>query len=221
MAGVTTSFPNSAKTEYPSAAHCLLATATFTANTTNASPTLATVSSLAGLAIGMPISGTGIAAGAVIVAFASGTSITMSANATATGTGVTITAVGDVFKMGLIKSGMAGTYDATTALYSTITGNTDEATGTGYTAGGTALTNVSPALSSGVAVMTFSPNPSWTSATLSVAAAFIQNTIARFANVTGRLIGLFDLGGTQSVTNGTLTLVIPVANNTTGLLRIS
>lgn len=68
-----------------------------TANTTSGSATL-TVTANSGdpIVVGQPVSGTGIAAGAVISALGTGTggagTYTMSANATATGTGVTVTA---------------------------------------------------------------------------------------------------------------------------------
>jgi hypothetical protein len=67
--------------------------ATFTANTTSGSPTLASVSSFAGRYVGQALSGTGIPAGARIQAMDTGAStITMTDNATANGTGVTVTA---------------------------------------------------------------------------------------------------------------------------------
>ena len=62
-----------------------------TGDTTNTSPTLTNMSSLSGLAIGDAISGAGIPAGTVILAFPTATSITMSANATATAAGITVT----------------------------------------------------------------------------------------------------------------------------------
>ena len=40
----------------------------------------------------------------------------------------------DSIKIALIKSSMAGTYGAATTNYSDVTGNSDEATGTGYSA---------------------------------------------------------------------------------------
>ena len=45
----------------------------------------------------------------------------------------------DSIKIALIKSSMAGTYNATTTNYSDVTGNSDEATGTNYTTGGQVL----------------------------------------------------------------------------------
>lgn len=73
-----------------------VATDTATANTTNGSASLVVTAVNGGnvLAVGQPISGTGIPAGAYIIAgpAAGGAgTYTMSANATATGTGVTVT----------------------------------------------------------------------------------------------------------------------------------
>ena len=42
----------------------------------------------------------------------------------------------DSIKLALIKASPSGTYDATTTNYSDVTGNSDEASGTNYTAGG-------------------------------------------------------------------------------------
>src|SRR6185312_11839580 len=83
---------------------------------------------------------------------------------------------GNTFKMALIKVGPAGTYGAASTNYSNITGNSDEVSGTGYSAGGTALTNVTPTTSGTTAYTTFSPNPSWTSATFSTTACMIYNS---------------------------------------------
>lgn len=69
-------------------------TATVTANFTSGSPTM-TVTAGTGLALGQPVSGTGIPAGTYISALGTGTggtgTYTLSANATATNTGVTVT----------------------------------------------------------------------------------------------------------------------------------
>jgi flagellar hook-associated protein 2 len=64
---------------------------TFSASTTSGSTTV-TVASIANLAVGAPISGAGIPAGATIASIdtTSGTSFTISAPATATGSGVTL-----------------------------------------------------------------------------------------------------------------------------------
>ena len=60
-----------------------------TGTTTSGSNSVTSVSSTVGLAVGMPITGTGIASGSTISAIGSGT-LTLSKNATATGTGVAL-----------------------------------------------------------------------------------------------------------------------------------
>lgn len=67
------------------------APAAFTATTTNGSPTLTAVSTVANLQVGMQLSGTGITAGTYIVSINASNNITMSANATASNVGTTIT----------------------------------------------------------------------------------------------------------------------------------
>lgn len=67
---------------------------TLTANTTNASNVLSSISSTRGLYVGMPVSGTGIPANAAIASITGSTTATMSANATATGTAAALTVTG-------------------------------------------------------------------------------------------------------------------------------
>lgn len=66
-------------------------------NTTNASNSITTLSSTTGLYVGMPVSGSGIPAGATIASIVNSTSITISANATATATAVSLTFTGRIF----------------------------------------------------------------------------------------------------------------------------
>ncbi len=69
-----------------------LAPTNFTANNTNGSPTLTSVSSFTGLWVGMAINGTGIVAGTTILAmFPSSSTITLSANCTSTNSPITVT----------------------------------------------------------------------------------------------------------------------------------
>jgi hypothetical protein len=123
---------------------------------------------------------------------------------------------GNAFKMALIKVSPTGTYGAASTNYSNITGNSDEVTGTGYSAGGTALTNVTPTTSGTTAYWTFSPNPSWTSATFSTTACMIYNTTN-----SNRAVSTHDFGGTQTVSAGTLTVVMPTADASNAILRIA
>lgn len=126
---------------------------------------------------------------------------------------------GHVFKCALIKPTPTGTYDQTSTQYSDITGNSDEITGTGYSSGGfawTAAQNISPALTSNVATTSWSVNPSWTGATISARGCMIYNSSA-----SNKGTSVHDFGGTQSVTSGTLTLVLPTNDNTNAILRIA
>jgi hypothetical protein len=76
-----------------------------------------------------------------------------------------------------------------------------------------------------VATASFSPNPSWTSATISTTAGVIYNSSTRLGAaatpLNGRSVSVHDFGGTQTVTGGTLTLVMPTNNGTNAILRIA
>lgn len=133
---------------------------------------------------------------------------------------------GLTYKMLLIKSGATGAYDKTltnvgtpgTGSPSTSNVGTDEASGAGYTTGGFTLTNVAPTLYTDTAVVTFSVNPSWTTATFSVICGVIYTSDSTLGTA-GRTVAVFDFGGTQAVSAGTFTVTLPVAAAATGLIR--
>lgn len=138
------------------------------------------------------------------------------------------TTTGNVFKVALIASALAGNvaYGAATTNYGAGSGTptqanlgTDEASGTGYTAGGFAFTaaqNITP-LTSGIgAYWQWSVNPSWTGVTVSVAGCEIYNSSSG-----NRVVYVGSFGGTQVVTGGTLTLIMPVNGVGTSLLQLN
>ena len=128
------------------------------------------------------------------------------------------TTSGHVFNMALIKSAPTGVYGAASTNYSNITGNTDETSGTGYTAGGfawTAAQNTTPATSGTTAFWSWSVNPSWTAATFSTQGCMIYNTSSG-----NRAVYVGDFGGTQSVSAGTFTVILPANGSTTSILAI-
>jgi len=135
---------------------------------------------------------------------------------------------GLAYKMLLIKASPTGTYDQTLANVgtpgsgtpSTTNVGTDEVSGTGYTTGGFTLTNVNPALSSNVATTSFSVNPNWTSASFSTTSAVIFTNDATLGSA-GRTVGNYDFGGTQTVSSGTFTVVIPANASGTAIIRIT
>ena len=219
MAGYTTAMCGSAKAEMASAEHCFAAAVTPTGNLTNGSTAIASLSSSTGLVHGMPVTGTGIPSNTFILNNA-GTWL-LSQAATATNTGVTLTCSGDAFKIALGIPSPTGTYGASSTNYSNLTGNSDEVSGTGYTAGGQALVNnISPANSAGNAYWQWSANPSWTSSTFSARAALVYNTSNR-APSNNRAVSVHDFGGTQSVSGGTFTLLQPTNGSTTSLLQLN
>lgn len=123
---------------------------------------------------------------------------------------------GNAHKVALIKATPTGTYGAASTSYTNITGNTDEVSGTGYTAGGKALTNVNPTTSGTTAFTDFS-DVSWTSATFSTDGCMIYND----TDAGDTAIEVHDFGGTKSVTAGTFTIQFPVADATNAIIRIA
>ena len=217
----TTAFPTSFKQQLAQGMHNFSGPQAPTGNVTSGSNTIASVSAETNLCRGMPISGTGIPAGAFIVDLPTATTMTVYGQPTITNAGVTLTCSGDTFDVALIKNGCAGTYGAASTAYSNITGNSDEASGTGYTAGGQAMTaNTTPSTSSTIAFWSWSTNPSWTGATLNVQGCMIYNASNRGGYAANNAVYVGDFGGEQLVSAGTLTLVLPTNNSSSAILRI-
>ena len=228
MGSITTAFSTSAKSEFFSAAHCFQQTVSPTGTIASGSFSITSVSSMAGVCVGMSISGTGIPSNTVVAAITSASALVLSQAATANTSTLALTISGDVFNIALIIPSPTGTYGAASVNYTDITGNSDEVSGAGYTAGGIALTNVSPTTSGTTGYVTFNPNPSWSSASFSTAGCMIYNTSARLGGTSGtntqgagRCVGVFSFSGTQSVTSGTLTIVMPSATAASACLRLA
>lgn len=122
---------------------------------------------------------------------------------------------GSNLKIALIKESPAGTYGAATTNYSDVTGNSDEVSGTGYTTGGATLTRIDPS-TSGTTALTDFADPAWTTATFTSDAALIYN-----ADLSDASIGVYDFGGTKSVTADTFTLIMPAADASNAILRLA
>jgi hypothetical protein len=131
------------------------------------------------------------------------------------------TTSGNVFAVALGKVGAARTYGAATVNLTDLnTATTDEvASGGGYTTNGflwTAAQNTTPSSSGTTAFWSWSVNPNWTSASFSTIACLLYNSTS-----SGKAVYVGDFGGTQTVTSGTLTLVLPANGVGTSLLRIA
>ena len=229
MAGITTAMCTSFKQELFSGGHCFNATVNPTFTIASAATAVTTVSSMAGVAVGMAFScaTAGIPNNTVVAAITGSNALTISNVSTAAITGGTATIAGDVFKIALIKQGMSGAYSSTNVNYTDITA--DEVANTnGYATQGVALTNVTATTVGTVAFINFTPNPQWTSATFSTAGCMIYNSSVRNGSTSGtnstgggRACSVHDFGGSQQVSSGTFTVLMPTANSTSAILRIA
>ena len=121
----------------------------------------------------------------------------------------------DSLKIALIKDTPTGTYGAATTNYSDVTGNSDEATGTNYTAGGQVLDSATISLSGSTAFVDFADEV-FTNLTISADGAIIYN-----ASQGNKAIAVFDFGGTVTATSGDFTVVFPTADSSNAVIRIS
>lgn len=123
----------------------------------------------------------------------------------------------DTFKAALYLS--SATVNASTTAYSA----TNEVTGTGYTAGGVAVTNATAptatnsSSTAGVAYWTPSASITYTSVTLSTAfnAVLIYNSTQ-----SNKAVAVYTFGD-QTITAGTFTLTMPSNTTSTALLRLA
>jgi hypothetical protein len=223
MGTVTSGFCDSAKVEIMAGGHCFQASYTSSANTTTVinttTLTLGGSDDASALVVGMSISGSGIAANTYIAAIANSTTIIMSKAATASATHAIISFQGDQFNLVLITGAPTGSYDSTFTNYASIGG--DEVSGTGYTTGGFALTNVSALLDGTTACITFATNPSWTTATFNTLGCVLVNTSSRMGGVTGRAVAVYSFGSEQSILGGDFTLVLPSDVSGLAILQIT
>ena len=121
----------------------------------------------------------------------------------------------DVIKLALIKATPTGSYGAGTTNYSDVTGNADEASGTGYTAGGQALDSATITLSGSTAFVDFADEVIVT-ATVSADGCIIYNS-----SKSNRAIAVIDFGGTKTSTNGDFTIQFPTADASNAIIRIA
>jgi len=118
-------------------------------------------------------------------------------------------------KIALIKSSASGTYNASTTNYSSITGNSDEATGAGYTSGGNTLSGASISLDGSTAIIDFT-DTTWSSATLSADGCIIYNS-----SQSNKAIAVINFGSTKTSSNGDFVVQFPTANASNAILRIA
>ena len=122
---------------------------------------------------------------------------------------------GDQFKIALYTNS-ATISAATTAYDSTATGETTNTAGTAYTAGGKALTSVTPALkSTSTACCDFS-DVSWTTASFTARGALIYND-----DQSDKAVCVLNFGGDKTASAGTFTIQFPAFDATDAILRLA
>jgi len=89
-----------------------------------------------------------------------------------------------------------------------------ETSGSGYTAGGEILTNVTVNTGSGIAYVSFD-NPSWAGASFTAIGALIYNS-----SKSNKSMFVLDFGTNQTAVNATFTLDLPTSNPTFALIRL-
>ncbi len=121
---------------------------------------------------------------------------------------------GDIYKLALFRAtaSLVGTFGAGTTNYSDM--GADEASGTNYTAGGQALTNVTP-LTSGTTAYTDFADEVFTNVTIVASGALIYNS-----SKSNKAVMVLDFGGDKTKTAADLTIVFPTADATTAILRL-
>ena len=123
----------------------------------------------------------------------------------------------DALKISLLKATVSGsgTYGAASTNYSNITGASDETSGSGYSAGGNALTNVTPVAAGTTAICDFS-DTTWSSASFTSCGAMIYNT-----NDSNSACAVLSFSGDQTVSTGDFTIQFPAAGASTAIVRIA
>lgn len=116
---------------------------------------------------------------------------------------------GDTFKLALYTG--SASLDASTQAY--ITAN--EVAGSGYSATGSALTNVAPT-SSGTTAFTDFNDLTFASSTITARAALIYNS-----SDSNKAVCVLDFGSDKTSTNGDFTIQFPTADASNAIIRIA
>jgi len=116
---------------------------------------------------------------------------------------------GATFKLALYTS--SATLGAATTAYAT----TNETTGTGYSAGGNSLTNVTPT-SSGTTAFTDFADTTFSTSTITARGALIYNSTQ-----SNKAVAVLDFGSDKSSSSGDFTIQFPTADSSNAIIRIA
>lgn len=213
---ITTAMAGSFKKELMKGKH-LFTTTGFTATATNTTgqATYTSVSSVTDICLGMSFTHTGSGTGAIVKSVDSSSAFTSSVVSTAGISGGTVTFTNPMaasYKLALFTS--TATLDGTTATYTT----TNEASGTNYSAGGSALTFSAsmPSLTSTTAFMDFA-DLVFTNVTITARGCQIYNSYAGL-NLS---VSTHDFGADKSASAGDFTVIFPAADSSNAILRLA
>ena len=120
------------------------------------------------------------------------------------------TTTGSTFKLALYTN--SASFDASTTAYTA----TNEVAGTGYSAGGGTLTNVTPT-TSGTTALTDFADLTFSSATITARGALIYNDTA----AGDPSVVVLDFGADKTSTAGDFTIVFPTADASNAIIRIA
>jgi hypothetical protein len=115
----------------------------------------------------------------------------------------------DTFKIALYTS--SAILNSSTTVYT----STNEVSGTGYTATGLILTNVTVNLGQGIAYVSFT-NPEWLGATFATRGALIYNVTK-----SNKSVGVLNFGVDQTMLGQSFTIQLPTNDPETALIRIT
>jgi hypothetical protein len=121
---------------------------------------------------------------------------------------------GDTFKLAMYTN--SASFDASTTDYTV----TNEVSGTGYSAGGGTLTNVTPT-TSGTTALTDFADLTFSSSTLTARGALIYNTTTGGGTGTTDTVVVLDFGSDKSSSAGDFTIVFPTADASNAIIRIA
>ena len=127
------------------------------------------------------------------------------------------TPAGNAFKLALYTS--SATINKSTTAYSA-TNEISNTSGSAYSAGGIALTNVTPTLDSDTAIRDFS-NTSWSSASFTANGCLIYDSSSVTGMTSNASCVTIAFGGDKTVTSGTFTIEFPAAAASTAIIQLA
>ena len=121
---------------------------------------------------------------------------------------------GHTFKLALYDNNAS--FTAATTDYTT----SNEISGTGYTAGGGTLTNITPTTSGTTAFADFA-DLVFSTATITARGALIYNTTTGGGSGTTETVAVLDFGADKTSTAGDFTIIFPTADASNAIVRVA